>query len=121
AAGRPIAAPSANRSGRVSPTTAAHVEADLGEVGLMVLDGGPTTLGLESTVVDVSGDTPCVLRLGGIARAALAGVLGRPVAVAAAATSRPASPGMLLRHYAPATPLRLEARAVENGEALLAF
>ena len=121
AAGRPIAAPSANRSGHVSPTTAAHVEADLGDRLAMVLDGGPTRLGLESTVVDVSGAKPCVLRLGGIARAALADVLGYPVPLAAAQTCRPTSPGMLLRHYAPATPLRLEARAVARGEALLAF
>jgi len=121
AAGRPIAAPSANRSGHVSPTTAAHVEADLGDRLAMVLDGGPTRLGLESTVVDVSAAKPCVLRLGGIARAALADVLGYPVALAATQTCRPTSPGMLLRHYAPATPLRLEARAVARGEALLAF
>ena len=121
AAGRPIAAPSANRSGHVSPTTAEHVAADLGNRVWMVLDDGPTPLGLESTVVDVSGPSPSVLRLGGVARAALADALGRPVPVAAAATSRPASPGMLLRHYAPATPLRLEAGAVETGEALLAF
>jgi L-threonylcarbamoyladenylate synthase len=121
AAGRPIAAPSANRSGHVSATTAAHVEADLGERVHMLLDDGPTPLGLESTVVDVSGPAPRVLRLGGIARAALAAALGRPMAVAGAEESRPASPGMLLRHYAPATPLRLGARQVDAGEALLAF
>lgn len=121
ATGRPIAAPSANRSGHVSATTAAHVEADLGERVHMLLDDGPTPLGLESTVVDVSGPDPRVLRLGGIARAALAAALGRPIAVAAAEESRPASPGMLLRHYAPATPLRLGARQVDGGEALLAF
>jgi L-threonylcarbamoyladenylate synthase len=121
AAGRPIAAPSANRSGHVSATTAAHVEADLGNRVHSVLDGGPTPLGLESTVVDVSGPALRVLRLGGIARAALADALGRPVPVAEAEASRPASPGMLLRHYAPATPLRLAAREVKSGEALLAF
>jgi L-threonylcarbamoyladenylate synthase len=121
ATGRPIAAPSANRSGHVSATTAAHVEADLGERVHLLLDGGPTPLGLESTVVDVSGPSPRVLRLGGIARAALAAALGRPIAVADAEEGRPASPGMLLRHYAPATPLRLGARQVDGGEALLAF
>jgi L-threonylcarbamoyladenylate synthase len=121
AAGRPIAAPSANRSGHVSATTAAHVEADLGERVHMLLDDGPTPLGLESTVVDVSGPSPRVLRLGGIARGALAAVLGRPIAVAAAEENRPASPGMLLRHYAPATPLRLGVHQVDAGEALLAF
>jgi L-threonylcarbamoyladenylate synthase len=121
ATGRPVAAPSANRSGRVSPTTAAHVAADLGDCVAAILDAGPTTIGLESTVVDVSGSTPVVLRLGAISRAALADALGGPIAVAGADASRPASPGMLARHYAPATPLRLEALAVASGEALLAF
>lgn len=121
ATGLPIAAPSANRSGHVSPTTAAHVEADLGNRVAIILDGGPTPLGLESTVVDVTGASPVVLRLGGIQRAALAGVLGRTVPLLGGETSRPASPGMLARHYAPTTPLRLEAREVARGEALLAF
>jgi L-threonylcarbamoyladenylate synthase len=117
----PIAAPSANRSGHVSPTTAAHVEADLGDRVAMILDGGPTAIGLESTVVDVTGEEPVILRLGGIAREAIAGVLGRAVAVAEGEPGKPASPGMLARHYAPATRLRLDAREVRNGEALLAF
>ena len=78
---RPIAAPSANLSGRVSPTTAAHVQADLGDHVAMILDGGPTSVGLESTVVDVTGDEPIILRLGGIARDEIARVLGRPLAV----------------------------------------
>src|SRR5499426_2947047 len=121
AADRPIAAPSANRSGHVSPTTAAHVAEDLGERVALILDGGATRLGLESTVVDVSGPTPVILRLGAITRADLVGVLGRPLAFAGEVPSRPASPGMLARHYAPATPLRLEAREVLSGEALLAF
>jgi L-threonylcarbamoyladenylate synthase len=121
AAGLPIAAPSANRSGHVSPTTAAHVEADLGDRVAMVLDAGPTPLGLESTVVDASGASPVVLRLGGLKRGDLGRVLGRPVALVGGEPSRLASPGMLQRHYAPATPLRLEAREVARGEALLAF
>jgi L-threonylcarbamoyladenylate synthase len=121
AAGLPIAAPSANRSGHVSPTTAAHVAADLGEGVAVLLDAGPTPVGLESTVVDVSGRTPVILRLGGIARARLGAVLGQPIAVANVAASHPAAPGMLQRHYAPATPLRLEAGEVLSGEALLAF
>jgi L-threonylcarbamoyladenylate synthase len=121
AAGVPIAAPSANRSGHVSPTTAQHVEADLGDRVAFILDGGPTPLGLESTVVDVTGGEPVVLRLGAVARDDLAVVWGRPVAVIGQETVRPASPGMLARHYAPATPLRLEVHAVRVGEALLAF
>jgi L-threonylcarbamoyladenylate synthase len=72
-------------------------------------------------VVDVSGDTPLVLRPGGIAREAIAAALGCPIGLVAGAISRPASPGLMLRHYAPATPLRLEARQVFAGEALLAF
>ena len=74
---RPIAAPSANLSGHVSPTTAAHVEADLGSRVAMILDGGATAVGLESTVVDVTGGEPVILRLGGVAREAIARVLGR--------------------------------------------
>jgi L-threonylcarbamoyladenylate synthase len=121
AAGLPIAAPSANRSGHVSPTTAAHVAADLGDRVAMILDGGPTPVGLESTVVDVTGDAPVVLRLGAVAREDIARVLGRPVALAGDASATPASPGMLARHYAPATRLRLDAREAGTGEALLAF
>jgi L-threonylcarbamoyladenylate synthase len=120
-ADRPIAAPSANRSGHVSPTTAAHVEADLGASIAIVLDGGPALIGLESTVVDVTGDEPVILRLGGLARDRIARVLGRPVALAQGEPGKPASPGMLARHYAPAARLRLEVREVRDGEALLAF
>jgi L-threonylcarbamoyladenylate synthase len=119
--GRPLVAPSANRSGHVSPTTAAHVEADLGDRVGMILDGGPTPLGLESTVVDATGPEPIVLRLGAVAREDLSNVLGRPIAVAGGDPSQPASPGMLARHYAPRAKLRLDARDVRPGEALLAF
>ena len=121
AADRPIAAPSANRSGHVSPTTAAHVEADFGASVAIILDGGPAPIGLESTVVDVTGEEPVILRLGGLARDSIASVLGRPVALAQGEPGKPASPGMLARHYAPATRLRLEVREVRDGEALLAF
>lgn len=117
----PIAAPSANRSGHVSPTTAAHVEADLGDRVQMILDGGATSVGLESTVVDATGDTPVILRLGGITREDIERILGQPVAVAGEENITPSSPGMLARHYAPATRLRLEARDIRPGEALLAF
>lgn len=121
AANRPVAAPSANRSGHVSPTSAAHVEADLGSSVAIILDGGAAPIGLESTVVDVSGSEPTVLRLGGIPREAIAKALGRPVSVTEGEPGKPASPGMLARHYAPAARLRLEARDVREGEALLAF
>jgi L-threonylcarbamoyladenylate synthase len=121
AANLPVAAPSANRSGHVSPTTAAHVEADLGDRVAMILDGGATPVGLESTVVDATGTEPVVLRLGAVSRDDLARVLGRPAAVASGDADKPASPGMLARHYAPATRLRLDAHEVQPGEALLAF
>jgi L-threonylcarbamoyladenylate synthase len=117
---RPIAAPSANRSGRVSPTMAAHVEAELGDVPAMILDGGPCPLGIESTVVGVAVDAPVLLRLGAVPREAIEAVLGHalPLANEDAAI---ASPGQLERHYAPNTPLRLGATDVRTGEALLAF
>jgi L-threonylcarbamoyladenylate synthase len=117
---RPIAAPSANRSGHVSPTRAEHVAADLGEAIAAILDGGASGIGLESTVVDVTG-APIILRPGAIARADIARVLGRPIEVADGEPARPASPGMAARHYAPAAPLRLNAHSVGDGEALLAF
>ena len=121
AAGVPIAGPSANRSGHVSPTTAAHVAADLADRVAIILDGGPTEVGLESTVVDVTGEVPVILRRGGVSREAIAEVIGAPIDVATGDADKPASPGMLARHYAPATPLRLNARDVREGEALLAF
>jgi L-threonylcarbamoyladenylate synthase len=120
-AGRPIAAPSANRSGHVSPTTAAHVEADLGASVAIILDGGSAPLGLESTVMDATRAEPVILRLGAVPREAVARVIGAPVAVASGDADKPASPGMLARHYAPAARLRLEACEVRHGEALLAF
>src|SRR5215510_7433569 len=118
---RPLAAPSANRSGHVSATTAAHVAADLGASVSIILDGGPTPIGLESTVVDATGPEPLILRLGGLARESLEHVLSRPLALALGTPGKPASPGMLTRHYAPATKLRLDAVEVRAGEALLAF
>jgi L-threonylcarbamoyladenylate synthase len=121
AAGVPVAAPSANRSGRVSPTTAEHVAADLGGRVAMILDGGAARVGLESTVIDATGAEPVVLRLGAVAREDIAHALGRPVAVATGEAGKPASPGMLARHYAPAARLRLGATDVREDEALLAF
>ncbi len=119
-AGLPIAAPSANRSGRVSPTTAAHVAAELDEVPAMILDGGPCPLGIESTVVSLAGAAPVLLRLGATPRRDIETVLGRPLAVADAG-SPIASPGQISTHYAPDTTLRLGATDVGPNEALLAF
>jgi L-threonylcarbamoyladenylate synthase len=116
----PIAAPSANRSGRVSPTMASHVEAELGDLPAMILDGGPCPLGIESTVIGVAGDAPVLLRLGAVPREAIEAVLGQPISLAKE-DAEIASPGQLERHYAPVTPLRLGATDVRAGEALLAL
>ena len=118
---RPIAAPSANASGRISPTEAAHVAASLdGKIDL-ILDGGPCTVGLESTVVDVSGAEPVLLRPGGLAREVLEDALGRSLQMATEDDASPKSPGMLLKHYAPGLPVRLNAEIAEAGEAYLGF
>ncbi len=124
-AGVPIAAPSANRSGEVSPTTAAHVLDSLGGRIAAVLECGPCPVGVESTVLDLSGDRPFLLRPGGVAVEAieaLIGPVGRGIPLAAAEAARSLrSPGLLVSHYAPRLALRLEARAVAGDEALLAF
>jgi L-threonylcarbamoyladenylate synthase len=121
--GRPVVAPSANRSGHVSPTMAAHVLADLsGRVDLIV-DGGATPVGVESTIVACLGE-PSLLRPGGVPREAIERVLGRPLANTVpgiAVEDAPLAPGMLASHYAPHTHMRLNAHSVEPGEALLAF
>jgi len=120
--GLPLAAPSANKSGSLSPTTPAHVHAQLGEEVDMILAAGACTVGLESTVLDLSGDTPVVLRPGGITAEQISEVLGADVGYAAVEDGQaPKSPGMLLKHYAPKTPVRLNAIDVKEGEALLAF
>jgi L-threonylcarbamoyladenylate synthase len=121
AAGMPLAAPSANRSGHVSPTTAAHVAADLDDAVTVILDAGPTGIGLESTVVGFDGDRAVLLRPGGLPSADIERVLGAPLLVPEHDPDRPASPGLLVKHYAPAARLRLDARDVRPGEALLAF
>ncbi len=120
AANTPIAAPSANRSGEISPTKAGHVLESLGDRVDAVLDGGACAVGLESTVVDVSTDTPTLLRPGGIAREDLEAVIG-PLALSDGRDGALRSPGMLSRHYAPSIPIRLNAEEAEPGEALLAF
>ncbi|MRR50923.1 MAG: threonylcarbamoyl-AMP synthase [Rhodocyclaceae bacterium] len=100
-----IAAPSANKFGRISPTTAAHVRDELGD-SVFVLDGGPCPVGIESTILDLSGDAPAILRPGGITPEAISQVLGHPVAIATRA-SAPRVSGSLEAHYAPRTPLDL--------------
>lgn len=120
ATGRPLAAPSANRSGRLSPTNAGDAMAELGGRIAAVLDGGRCAVGIESTVLDLSGTEPRVLRPGGVAMDALEKLLGH-VSAAGSSSDAPRSPGMLESHYAPERPLRLEARQARPGEALLAL
>jgi L-threonylcarbamoyladenylate synthase len=145
AAGRPVAAPSANRSGRISPTSAADVAAEFAaafdrphphtaeaagspfsrEAGegagvAIILDGGPCSVGIESTVLDLTGPAPLLLRPGGIMRENLAEILGA-VEAAPGDTGAPRSPGRLPSHYAPELPVRLDATDAQPGEALLAF
>ncbi len=123
--GRPVVAPSANRSGHLSPTTAQHVLADLrGRIELIV-DGGPTPMGLESTIVACLGE-PILLRPGALPRAEIERIaaLADPLPAAAHSTNDdavPLAPGQLASHYAPRARLRLDARSVSAGEALLAF
>jgi len=114
----PVAAPSANRSGEVSPTTAQHVAESLGDRVQLILDGGPSTLGLESTIVGLFEERPLLLRPGAIAREDIEAVIG-PLGAGAKGAAR--APGMLESHYAPTKPLRLNAKEVRAGEALLAF
>ncbi|MEL6288909.1 MAG: L-threonylcarbamoyladenylate synthase [Pseudomonadota bacterium] len=140
AAGCPVAAPSANPSGRLSPTTAAHVRDGFAETDeVLVLDGGAAESGLESTIVDVTRDRPIILRPGTVTAEMLADVLGTPVETQADmqgvegaadvrpstggsdAMERPVAPGQLASHYAPRVPVRLDVQEVRSGEGLLAF
>ena len=120
AVGRPIAAPSANRSGRVSPTTAAHVAAELGDSLAMILDGGACPVGIESTVLDLTGPTPVLLRPGGVALEQLTEIFGE-IETSLPDEHTPRAPGRLPSHYAPGLPVRLDAVDARLGEALLAF
>ncbi len=113
----PIVAPSANRSGRPSPTTLDHAKEETGDKVAMALDGGPCRIGLESTVVSLL-DRPRLLRPGAVTRQEIEALIG-PLAEAEADAKR--SPGRMARHYAPNAPVRLDADAPRPGEAYLAF
>ncbi len=121
AAATPIAAPSANRSGEVSPTSAAHVAASLGDAVDLIVDDGPCEVGLESTVLDLSKPEPMILRPGVISADDLEPLVGPLAASKEAQSAVPPSPGLLLRHYATRIPLRIMASSVAENEALLAF
>jgi L-threonylcarbamoyladenylate synthase len=121
ACGRPIAAPSANAFGKLSPTTAQHVAQSLDGKIAMILDGGRCPVGIESTVVDLSGPDAALLRPGGIAEERIVALIG-PLATRRGSREQGLrSPGQLASHYAPNLPLRLEATEVRADEALLAF
>ena len=122
--GGAVVAPSANISGHVSPTLAAHVESDLAGRIDLIIDGGPVAVGVESTIVGCF-EAPMLLRPGGLSRERIEAVLGAPLArppvEADSADSQPLAPGMLASHYAPRATVRLHARDIAPGEALLAF
>ncbi len=119
--GGPLAAPSANPSGRISPTTAAHVFSGLGGRIEAVIDGGPCPVGVESTIVSLAGE-PALLRPGGVPAEAVEAALGRPLAPPGApAPDRPDAPGQLASHYAPRVTVRLDATERRPGEVLLGF
>ncbi len=122
--GKPVVAPSANLSGHVSPTTAAHVRSDLDGLIDLIVDGGPVAVGVESTIVGCF-ETPMLLRPGGLPREDIERVLGRALVQAPrdaeSDSGQPLAPGMLASHYAPRTRVRLNANSIEPGEALLAF
>jgi L-threonylcarbamoyladenylate synthase len=120
AVGRPVVAPSANPSGRISPTTADHVRRHLKDKLAMVLDGGRCKVGVESSVVSFMDGAPKLLRQGGIPRTEIEKLLGHSIAVESH-SSRPHAPGQLLSHYAPHAELRLNAEAPRDGEAYLGF
>lgn len=121
ASGCPIAAPSANRSGLLSPTQPAHVHLSFGDSSPFTLDGGPSSVGLESTVIDLSQDTPVLLRAGGLDTKVIEAIIGTTIASCHHNPHLPKSPGQTLRHYATLTPLRTHASYVRATEALLAF
>ncbi len=120
ATGRPVAAPSANPSGRLSPTTAAHVRDGLGDRVAMILDGGACAVGVESTVVGIFDGQAVLMRPGGLSVEEIEEVTG-PLQQPDGETTTPASPGMLASHYAPRGVLRLNADSAQDGEILIGF
>ncbi|WP_275789314.1 L-threonylcarbamoyladenylate synthase [Pararhizobium gei] len=119
--GKPLAAPSANTSGRISPTTAAHVADDLGGKVALILDDGPAGIGLESTIIKVEGDEIRLLRPGGLDVADIERVTGKTVQRPQTAGAAIEAPGMLASHYAPGAAVRLNASDVTAGEAVIRF
>ncbi|MDY6407326.1 MAG: L-threonylcarbamoyladenylate synthase [Pseudomonadota bacterium] len=121
ASGVPIVAPSANRSQSISPTTAKHVWESLGERVDMILDGGPCAVGVESTIIDLTGPQVIMLRPGGLAKEDIEDFLGEPVILSAGNPDLPSSPGQMLKHYAPAHPLRINVTVPDFDEFFIGF
>ncbi|MGP4750715.1 L-threonylcarbamoyladenylate synthase [Agrobacterium pusense] len=120
--GKPLAAPSANSSGKISPTSAAHVEADLGQKINLILDGGAASVGVESTIVKVEEDGRVrLLRPGGVVTAEIERVAGKRLERSEKVSAAIEAPGMLASHYAPGAAVRLNATSVSPGEALIRF
>lgn len=117
----PLAAPSANRSGRISPTTAAHVTSEFADTELFIIDGGACPVGIESSVIDARGDVPVLLRPGSITAENITAACGVTPLLPEQAPAALHSPGMLASHYAPDKPVRLNADSANKGEALLGF
>jgi len=119
--GVPIVAPSANRSQSISPTTAQHVWQSLGERVDMILDGGSCTVGVESTIIDLTGPQVVMLRPGGLAKEDIESFLNEPVLLSAGNPDLPSSPGQMLKHYAPAHPFRINVTHPEPDEFFIGF
>ena len=120
-AGVPLAAPSANASQTMSPTTAEHVFESLGEKVDMILDGGACQVGVESTIIDVTGKEVVMLRAGGISLEELEKFLGEKVLISDGNPDKPNSPGQLLKHYAPSHNFRINAETPNDGEFYIGF
>jgi L-threonylcarbamoyladenylate synthase len=121
ACGFPLVAPSANLSGTISPTSPAHVAESLGNKVDMILAAGASSVGVESTVIDLSEDRPVILRPGAVTAEDISEALSEKVSYESGDATKPKSPGLLLKHYAPKIPVRLNAIDLNPGEALLAF
>ena len=119
--GGPLVAPSANPSGKMSPTRARHIRDEMGDRVDLILDGGGSELGVESTIISVADDSTSLLRAGALAAEDIEGLLGKPLVRPQLDPNAPSSPGQMLRHYAPNAALRLNADGPQDGEAWLGF
>ncbi len=121
AAGVPIVAPSANKYQSISPTTAQHVADGLGDKVDMILDGGACAVGVESTIIDLTGKNAVLLRAGGTAKEDIEEFLGEKIIVSSGNPDLPTAPGQLLRHYAPKNTLRINIQNPDNDEFYIGF